>query len=177
MFPQYCLYGEAKNSWGSSWLHHTDSTVQNHVYVYIMSEWIFKQPVHSPHMKVDSYEGSFQSTHCVVKPRTPGAESRICLYQELTHWGPVTDICVSKLTTIGSDNGLSFGRRQAIIWTNAGIFLIGPLGTNFNETSIEIHTFSFKKIDLKLSSGKWRPFCLSLYVLTGFTSIFCIAHA
>ena len=33
----------------------------------------------------------------------------------------------------GSDNGLSPGRRQAIIWTNAGILLIGPLGTNINE--------------------------------------------
>ena len=49
----------------------------------------------------------------------------------LTHWGRVTHICVSKLTIIGSDNGLSPGRRQAIIWTNAGILLIGPLGTNF----------------------------------------------
>ena len=29
---------------------------------------------------------------------------------------------------IGSDNGLSPGRRQAIIWTNAGILLIGSLG-------------------------------------------------
>ena len=38
-----------------------------------------------------------------------------------THWSRVTHICVSKLTTIGSDNGLSPGRRQAIIWTNAGI--------------------------------------------------------
>ena len=78
----------------------------------------------------------------------------------------MTHICVSKLTIIGSDNGLSPGRRQAIIWTNAGILLIGPLGTNFNETSIEIHTFSFKKIHLKLSSGKWRPFCLGLNVLS-----------
>ena len=68
-------------------------------------------------------------------------------------------ICVSKLTIIGSDNGVSPGRRQAIIWTNAGILLIGPLGANFNETSIEIHTFRFKKIHLKLSSGKWRPQC------------------
>ena len=42
-------------------------------------------------------------------------------------------ICISKLTSIGSDNGLSPGRRQAIIWTNAGILLIGPLGTNFSE--------------------------------------------
>ena len=84
----------------------------------------------------------------------------------LTHWGRVTHICVSKLTIIGSDNGLSPVRLQAIIWTNAGILLFEPLGTNFNDTSIEIHTFSFKKIHLKLSSGKWRPFCLGLNVLT-----------
>ena len=71
-----------------------------------------------------------------------------------------------KLTSIGSDNGLSPGRRQAIIWTNAGIFLIGPLGTNFSEILIEIHTFSFKKMHLKMSSEKWRPFCLGLHVLT-----------
>ena len=38
----------------------------------------------------------------------------------LAHWGRVTYICVSKLTIIGSDNGLSPGRRQAIIWTSAG---------------------------------------------------------
>ena len=77
----------------------------------------------------------------------------------------MTHICVSKLTFIGSDNGLSPGRRQAIIWTNAWIWLIGPLGTNFNEIFIEIHTFSSKKIYLKMSSGKWRPFCLGLNVL------------
>ena len=54
----------------------------------------------------------------------------------LTHWGRVTHICVGKLSIIGSDNGLSPGRRQAIIWTNAGISLIGPLGTNFSEILI-----------------------------------------
>ena len=83
----------------------------------------------------------------------------------LTHWGRVTHICVSKLSIIGSDNGLSPDRRQAIIWTNAGILLIGPLGTNFSEISIEILTFSFKKIRLKVSSAKRRPFCLGLNVL------------
>ena len=36
----------------------------------------------------------------------------------LTHWRQATHICVGKLTIIGSDNGLSPGRRQAIIWTN-----------------------------------------------------------
>ena len=74
-------------------------------------------------------------------------------------------ICVGNLTIIGSDNGLSPGRRQAIILTNAGILLIGPLGTNFNGILIEIQTFSFKEVRLKLSSAKWRPFCLGLNVL------------
>ena len=84
----------------------------------------------------------------------------------LTGWGRVTHICINKLTIIGSDNVLSPDRRQAIIWTNAGILLIGPLGTNFGEILIEILTFSFKKIRLKVSSVKRRPFCLGLNVLS-----------
>ena len=80
----------------------------------------------------------------------------ICI--QLTHWGRVTHLCVGKLTIIGSDNGLSPERRQAIIWTNAGILLIGTLGTNFTEILIGIQTFSFKKMHLKMSSAKWRPF-------------------
>ena len=80
----------------------------------------------------------------------------------LTHRGRVTHICVSKLTIIGPDNGLSPGRRQAIIWTNAGILLIVPLGTNFNEILIEIYIFPSMKMHLKLSSGIWRPFCLNV---------------
>ena len=88
----------------------------------------------------------------------------------LTHWGRVTHICVGNLTIIGSGNGLSPGRRQAIIWTNAEILSIGPLGTNFSEISIEINTFSFKKMRLKVSSAKWRPFCLGLNVLSAMSS-------
>ena len=84
----------------------------------------------------------------------------------LTHWGRVTHICVSNLTIIGSDNGLSPGRRQAIIRTDAGILLIRPLGTNFSEILIEILIFSFKKMRLKMSSAKRRPFCLGLNVLS-----------
>ena len=83
----------------------------------------------------------------------------------LTHWGRVTHISVSNTTIIGSDNGLSPGRRQAIIWTNAGILLIGPLGTNFSEILAKIITSPFKKMYLKVSSVKWRPFCLGLNVL------------
>ena len=79
----------------------------------------------------------------------------------------MTHIYVSNLTIIGSDNGLSPGRRQAIIWTNAGILSIGPLGTNFNEISNGIQTFSFKKMHFKMSSAKWRAFCLGLNGLMG----------
>ena len=60
--------------------------------------------------------------------------------------------------SIGSVNGLSPIRRQAIIWTNAGLLWIGPLGTNFSEILIKIQTFSFTKMHLKSSSAKWRPF-------------------
>ena len=83
----------------------------------------------------------------------------------LTHWGRVTHICVSKLTIIGSYNGLSLRRHRAIIWTNAGILLIRPLGTKFSEILITIHTLSFMKMHLKMASAKWRPFCLCLNVL------------
>ena len=86
----------------------------------------------------------------------------------LTHWGWVMHICINKPTIIGSDNGLSPGRRQAIIKTNAGILLIPTLGTNFSEILIKILTFSFKKMHLKVSSAKWRPFCLSLNVIMAF---------
>ena len=74
-------------------------------------------------------------------------------------------MCVGNLTIIGPDNGLLPGRPQAFIWTNAGILLIGPWGTNFSEILMGIQTFSFKKMHLKMSSAKWRPFCLGLNVL------------
>ena len=85
---------------------------------------------------------------------------------DLTRWSWVTHICVSKITIIGSDSGLSLTRWQPITWTNVEILLIWLLGTNFSEILIKIDTFSFKKMHLKMSSGKWRPSCLGLNVLT-----------
>ena len=66
----------------------------------------------------------------------------------------MTHICVDDLTINGSDNGLVPTRRQAIIWTNAGILLTGPLQTNFSEILIKILTFSIKKMLLEVSSAK-----------------------
>ena len=60
---------------------------------------------------------------------------------------------------IGSGNGLSPVRRQAITWTNADLLPIRPLGINFSEIQIKIQNFSFMKIYLKISSAKWQPFC------------------
>ena len=71
-------------------------------------------------------------------------------------------MCIGKLTIISSDNGLSPSQCQAIHWTNAGLLLIWTLGTNFSKIIIEIHTFPFKKMHLKMSSGKCRPSCLGL---------------
>ena len=72
----------------------------------------------------------------------------------ITHWGRVTHICASKLTIIGSDNGLSPERHQAMIrTTSAWILLIRPLETNFSEIVIEIHIFSFTKSHFKTSSA------------------------
>ena len=66
------------------------------------------------------------------QPFCPGGDWSTC-------WGPVMHICMGKLTIIDSDNGLSPGWHQAIIWTNAGILLIQTLGTqlqwNLNQNS------------------------------------------
>ena len=91
----------------------------------------------------------------------------------LTHWGRVTHLCNSKPTSIASDNGLSPARRQAIIWPNAGILLIGPLGTIFSEILSEIHIFSFKK----MLSGKWWPFRLGLNLLKMFVQNHRVLHS
>ena len=96
-----------------------------------------------------------------VKDRTHGPA--------LTQWGRVTHICVSKLTTIGSDNGLSPARRQAIIWNNAGILLNWTLGTNFSELLSEIDTFlcvwimrkCFENVVWKMAAILSRPQCVN----------------
>ena len=81
------------------------------------------------------------------------------------HWGQVTHICVCKLINIDSNNSLSPGWCQAIIWTYAGILLIQALGTNFSEILNKIHIFSFKKMHLKISSATIlsRPQCVRLF--------------
>ena len=74
-------------------------------------------------------------------------------------------------STIGLYSGLPLVRHQAIIWTNAVMSLIGPLGRNFSEIPIKIHWFSFKK--------KWghHVYASMWFVDMSFGLIFCIAHS
>ena len=65
--------------------------------------------------------------------------------QQLTHSGWVMHIYIIKLTITGSDNGLSPGQCQAIIWTTAEILSIRTSGTNFNEILSKIHAFHPQK--------------------------------
>ena len=92
-------------------------------------------------------------------------------HDQLTHWGRVTHLCVGKLSIIGSDTGLSPGRRQAIIWTNTGILLIGPLGTNFNRNSnIFIQENAFENVVCEMASILSRPQCVDTYECIGFVT-------
>ena len=65
------------------------------------------------------------------------------------------------MTRISSDKGLVPEQRQAIFWTNTGILLIGPLGTNFSEILIEIQTFFLNIIRLKMPSAYIGHFVLA----------------
>ena len=117
---------------------------------------------HQFHYQVSVLETKFNFT---LLRHSSELKNAVLTAYHFTHWGRVTHICNSKLAIIGSDNGLSPDRRQAIIWTNAQILLSGPRWTNLNEILTEMHTSSFNKIQLKTSSGKWRPSCLGLNVL------------
>ena len=85
----------------------------------------------------------------------------------LTHWGRVTHICVVKQTIIGSDNGLSPGRRQAIIRTNAGILSIGTFGTNLRNfkwnSCIFIQGNAFENVVWKMAAILSRPQCVKTH--------------
>ena len=110
----------------------------------------------------------YLSFNCVLRSFHPNS-NRKCPDHDmgsLTHWGRVMHICIGKLTNIDSGNGLSPERRQAIIWTNAGMLWIRTLETNFSEILSGMHTFSFKKMHLKISFARWRPLCPGLNVLT-----------
>ena len=88
---------------------------------------------------------------CISSPNPPRPSAT---FIPLVHWA-----------TMGSDNGLFPVQCQAIIWTNPGLLLIGLLARNSSEIWIKMKQFSYKKMHLKMSSTKWRPFCICLNIL------------
>ena len=75
-------------------------------------------------------------------------------------------IYVGELCQFGSDNGLSPGRRPAIIWTSADILSVKPQGPYFKEIIFDVQIFSFKEMQFKMPLAKWLPFCLGFNVWT-----------
>ena len=184
IIQRYSLWVNPLQPRDAKWWHRSGSTLAWVLAFYLMA------PSHYPshlsavipseiHLKANSHEipqplntkTSLKIIYVKFHSTIPWAsELKSDLCSALTHWGRVTHICVGKLNSIGSDNGLSPERRQAIIWTNAEILLIGPLGTNFSEILIEIQIFSLKKIRLKMSSAKCCSFRLGLNVLRSFSA-------
>ena len=66
-------------------------------------------------------------------------------WKYLIFWGRVTHICYSTIAPV---------RRQATIWTIAGILLIWHLGTYFSGIVIEINTFSFNGLNIRVTHKK-----------------------
>ena len=70
-------------------------------------------------------------------------------------------ICVGKHNIIGSDDGLAPTRCWNVVnWTHSVV------GTNFNETPIDIHTFSFKNMHWKCCLEKGNHFVPAADVFT-----------
>ena len=90
--------------------------------------------------------------------------SGVWIYQVVT--GVTSVVGVPSTHLVGSDNGLSPGRRQAIIWTNVGILSIEYLGTNISEILIKIRSFSlkekaFENVVRKMGAILSRPQCVN----------------
>ena len=66
-------------------------------------------------------------------------------------------------TIIGSDNGLSPVRYQAIIRTSAVLLFIEPIGTYFNVAWMEVQLFPFKKMNIKMSIYKMAAISFRCY--------------
>ena len=82
-----------------------------------------------------------------------------------THWSLMMHICIIGLVSIGSGNGLSPVRRQAINETNADFWSTRLSGMCFSEIFIKIQIIYFKKLYLKMSSAICLQSCHSLSVL------------
>ena len=71
----------------------------------------------------------------------------------------MTHIYLGNMIINFSDNGLSPSRRQAIIWTSAGILLFEHLETNFRGIDF-IRENAFGNVAWKMATILFRPQCV-----------------
>ena len=84
------------------------------------------------------------------------------------------DVCQSQLWPMGSSHTLSHSINSNRYSTQmCHAYPDIPLTLNWHNSRGNTDTFSFKKMYLKMSSGKWRPSCLGLNVLNSVTSYKC----
>ena len=123
--------------------------------------WHISVSVGSKRVNIFGKNNWVQCKFCINKRKLPDLSGSIVS----VHWGRVTHICVSELTIIGSDNGYSPVLAPSHYLNQCWNIINSTPIKKFSQILIEIHTFSFKKMHLKMSSGKWRPFCLGLNML------------
>ena len=120
-------------------------------------------------------------TLCPVASFTKEVNPRLAkhpLKTKLTHWGQETHICVDNLTMIGSDNGLSPGRRQAIIriqcWNIVNWKLRNILQWNINRNVyIFIEENAFESVVRKMAATLSQSHCVNFLSKKGHICLFC----
>ena len=127
---------------------------------------VLRTVIHLSHVVINIAVSSLPWIHQLIVGAEPPTHTWISyLTRLLTHWGWVMHISISKLTFIGSDNGLVPVWHQAIIWTIEGLLSITPLGTNLSEKLIGIKIFLLNEVHLKILSAKCQQFCLGVLAL------------
>ena len=63
--------------------------------------------------------------------------------------------------------------HRTIVWTNNGLWPIGPWKQNCHGIWIKIQIISHRKMNLKMSSAKWQPFCFghNLIIYTSYLTL------
>ena len=97
----------------------------------------------------------------------------------LTHCGLVIGYDITKLGQHWFRQTFAPKWCQVVTLTNTDFLLIGHSEINFNEMWIKMLNFSFNKINFRMLSAYWQPFCWGLnvlicclYIYTGTSRVF-----
>ena len=83
----------------------------------------------------------------------------------LIHWGQVMHICVSKLRHHWLRQWLLACLAPNHYFDQCWLVVISPSRTYLNEILLDIQSFIFKKMHLKMLCAKWQPSCPGLKML------------